>query len=620
MTPKEWLAHRGIVPVLSPGMVQNTLSPTPLFLGADWIINLLNTILQGITGAIGELFTAGLAEFLFFPSPYHMPAANEAFYYSRDLGLKLFPIVIALGILSMPFSQMEKARPYRQAWRGVTVIFAIALAPPMLDICLQLVNWTGQQLYPTSYSLSFAGQGMLDQLAGIGLAGVGLVVAGYLMMGVSILGILVLLFFLFLREFLFQLTYQHFAILMVLWYIDWGPFKVSNHIAKLVFRTTSYLLLAGILMSAALATGATLAGGDPGAVQASMQGGQFAGEQATISFWRQFAGWFMGIALAGVVGAKAATMGGVPMSQVARAKGGGSGSGGSASDAGGDGKITRIRDQGREALSQLGSRAGDRFDEAGGPLAGTQEFLAQGRSSLNETASSISDRIGPQGSAVAAGVGSVGKFAAKEGMAGTAYAAKNMNQSPMQWATAARNRYRDKPLVDTGQYSGGQYKLDSFESSGSGASGGATDSTSVGGSRAAAASANDREPEQDGLTEEFNEALDEAFENSGFSEGGNNQSEGGLVDDNAGGSGAHPGGYSDRPDGEADIGWEAKPRYTLRQTGNGGDGASSESGSPESTPTESSAPESSATESDSSGDRESDNGRDDDWDNLVNFM
>ncbi|MDS0243053.1 MULTISPECIES: hypothetical protein [unclassified Haloferax] len=593
-------------------MIQTTLTPTPLFVGADWIINLLNTILQGLTGAIGELFTAGLAEFLFFPSPYHMSAANEAFYYSRELGLKLFPIVIAFGILSMPFSQMEKARPYRQVWRGVTVIFAMALAPPMLDICLQLVNWTGQQLFPTSYSLSFAGQGMLDQLAGIGLAGVGLVVAGYLMMGVSILGVLVLLFFLFLREFLFQLTYQHFAILMVMWYIDWGPFKVSNHIAKLVFRTTGYLLLAGILMSAALATGAALAGGDPGTVQASMQGGQFAGEQATISFWRQFAGWFMGIALAGVVGAKAATMGGVPMSQVARARGAGSGSGNTASASNGDGKITRLRDQGREALSDLGSRAGGRLDEAGGPLAGisvggAQGYIAQGKSSLNETASSISDRVGPRGTAVAAGVGSVGKFAATEGMAGTAYAAKNMNQSPMQWATAARDRYRERPLVDTGKYSDGQYKLDSFGSSGSGASGGATDSTPVDGSRAAAAGATDRESEQAGLSDEFDEAFDEAFENSDLFESGNNQSKRGLVDDNAGGSGTSPSGYSDRADGETDTGWELKPRYTLRRTGSEGDG-------------ETSAPESPPAGSNPS-DNSEDNGEDDrDWGNPADFM
>ena len=611
MTPKEWLAHRGVVPVLFPGIIQNTLSPTPLFLGADWIVNLLNSILQGITGAIGELFTAGLAEFLFFPSPYYMESANQAFYYSRELGLKLFPIVIAFGILSMPFSQMEKARPYRQVWRGVTVILGMALAPPMLDICLQIVNWTGQQLFPTSYSLTFAGQGMLDQLAGIGLASVGLVVAGYLMMGVSILGVLVLLFFLFLREFLFQLTYQHFALLMVLWYIDWGPFKVSNHIAKLVFRTTAYLLLAGILMSAALATGATLAGGDPGTIHASMQGGQFADQQTTISFWRQFAGWFMGIALAGVVGAKAATMGGVPMSQVARARDGGNTSGGSGSTSGSDGQITRIRDQGREALSQLGSRASDSIDEAGGPLSGisvggAQEFLAQGKSSLNQTASSISDRIGPRGSAVAAGVGSAGKFAAKEGLAGGAYAAKNMNESPMQWATAARDRYRQKPLVDTGKYSDGQYNLGSFGSSGSSRSGSTADSTPVDGSNAAAATADDRESEQTGLPDGFDDALDEAVENSGFSGGGDGRSDGGLVEDDAGGSGAPPGGYSDRaPDEEKDTGWEVKPRYTLRRTGSEKDSTSSESSLPE---------------ADSSGNDESNNDDGPDWDNPAHFM
>lgn len=436
-----------ITPLLS---ALSFLQPlVPLGLVDDGIVALLNKLLLGLFDLIGSLFTTGIRSILFFESPYLMTGPNEAFAYNLRFALVLLPIVVAIGLFSMPFANRQKAALWRQAWRVIQVLVFVALVRPVLHVVLMLVNLTGEYVYPNAYDLTFAGQSLLDSLAAVGVTGIALLVGGYILSGISVLGILFLFFILFLREFLFTLVYQGFPILIVAWYLDWGPFRTSNHIATVVFRITSYLLLVGPLIALALQVGTTFGGGTwppNGAAPPPSP-------DTTVDFWRQFAGWFMGIALAGVFGAKAAMMGGVSIGHIGRAT--------STSRSGG-GTADRSTDRSSEGRRSLRGQARDTFDHlrhrVPSPSSSTVSTAVSGaKTSASETWNEITDRPGWTGAA-ARTAHTAGKWttpkakrATRDGATGVRYAATHLHESPMRWIQAGAEHYRTVPLISNEQ-------------------------------------------------------------------------------------------------------------------------------------------------------------------------
>lgn len=416
----------------------------PLGIVVDGIVNFLNLLLQGILEFIGDMFATGVRELLFFESPYELVGPNQAFAYNLRFALALLPIVVVIGALSMPFANRRKAVTWRQVWRVIEVLIFIALARPALHVALVLVNVTGEYVFPTSYDLSFAGEGLLNSLSALGVTGIALVIGGYVLSGISFLGILFLFFVLFLREFIFHLVYQGFPILIVGWYLDWGPFRIVNHIAVVVFRLAGYLVLVGPLIALALQVGVVFGGGSwPPDGQAPSD------PETTVEFWRQFAGWFMGIALASAFGLKAAMLGGVPVSQISaardRSKSTSANRSRSPDPTGERPDRGSIRGQARDVARLADRRA---------PYSGTlSDRLATTRASMAESWNQVTDRDDVAGE-VARNLGSTGKTlgpiarrTTADAYAGSKYAATHLHESPAGWARAGVERYRNDPLV-----------------------------------------------------------------------------------------------------------------------------------------------------------------------------
>jgi hypothetical protein len=328
-------------------------------------------------------------------------------------------------------------------WRVIEVLIFIALARPALHIALILVNTTGEYVFPESYDLSFAGEGILTSLGAIGVTGLALVIGGYVLSGISFLGILFLFFVLFLREFIFNLIYQGFPILIVAWYLDWGPFKTVNHVSVVVFRLAAYLVLVGPLIALALQVGVVFGGGTW-----PPDGQPPADPETTVDFWRQFAGWFMGIALACAFGVKAAMMGGVPMSRLGAATTGGkTGSTDSwqSRESGGESGRGSIGGQVRDTVGAVDRRA---------PYAGTMsDRISNARDSMSGKWKDVSDRQDVYGATArnleVAGktLGPKAKRAGADVYAGGQYAVTHLHESPADWARASADHYRDKPIV-----------------------------------------------------------------------------------------------------------------------------------------------------------------------------
>lgn len=431
------------------GMLSPPSTFTPMGIVVDGVLNLLNMILQGLFDLIGYLFASGIRTMLFFESPYELAGPNQAFNYNLKFALALLPVIVAIGIFSMPFANRHKAATWRQVWRIIEVLIFIALARPALHVALVLVNTTGEYIFPHNYDLTFAGQGLYDSLFAIGVTGLGLVIGGFLLTSISVIGILFLFFILFLREFLFHLIYQGFPILIVAWYLDWGPFKTSNHIAVVVFRLTGYLVLVGPLIALALQVGAVLGGGSW-----PPDGSPPSDPKTTVDFWRQLAGWFMGIALASAFGAKAAMMGGVPMGQIGAAKGrssksstsDSSGSSGSSDESANRGSLGgQMRDTIREA-DRRAPYSGTMSDRMADRVSNTKESMS---TKWNE----VSDRDDLAGSSArflgAAGktLGPKAKRAAADAYTGGKYAATHLHESPVDWGRAGTEHYRNNPVV-----------------------------------------------------------------------------------------------------------------------------------------------------------------------------
>lgn len=416
----------------------------PLNIVVDGIVALLNRLLLGLFELIGDLFATGLKELLFFPSPYDLTGPNQAFAYNLKFALVLLPVIVVIGAVSMPFANRKKAATWRQLWRIIEVVVFLALARPALHVVLVLVNTTGEYVFPSSYNLSFAGEGILNSLGAIGVTGIALVIGGYILSGISVLGILLLFFILFLREFIFNLVYQGFPILIVAWYLDWGPFKISNGLARTVFRVAGYLVLVGPLIALALQVGAVFGGGVwPPAGQPP------ADPETTVDFWRQFAGWFMGIALACVFGVKAATLGGVPMAQFGASTGGRTSkkidSKQDSLPVNGESHQSSLQNQARDTLREIEHRA---------PYSGTLSHrVSNAKDSMKEKWNVVSDRnesvkfAARHLRATGKSLGPKANRAAVDTYSGGKYALSHLNESPVDWARASGERFRRNPLV-----------------------------------------------------------------------------------------------------------------------------------------------------------------------------
>jgi hypothetical protein len=232
---------------------------------------------------IDGLFDVAIEIFLHVENPYGVPKANEAWMNSFEVALAIFPVMIILGLLSMPFAEEQKTSLWRQGLRIVGVIAIIAVSRPLMGFGVDLSNTMVTALMPTGTDLLnvinpfSAGMGSLSNvMSGFALALVIWFIGWYSLIAVGI--VLVLLE---LRVFFIYLVYIASPVLAVFWYADWGLLESVNEFANKWARMGIYTLLSGPIIAIIFRTMVVIADG------ALMQGADGMAE-GVAAFWSQF--------------------------------------------------------------------------------------------------------------------------------------------------------------------------------------------------------------------------------------------------------------------------------------------------------------------------------------------
>ena len=205
-------------------------------------------------------FTQGLVDvpleiFILLRNPVDSQSALIAWNSMFEVALALLPIMMILGLLSMPFADEQKTSLWRQGIRVVGVIAIIAVSKPLIGFGVELSNALTVATLPNGDDIfaQILGGGILNggsTLFETGAAAV-LVVAvaaalfyfGYGIYFVIMFALIVIM--LQLRQFFIYTVFIASPLLAVFWYADWGMLEPVNEFANKWFRMGLYTCLTG---------------------------------------------------------------------------------------------------------------------------------------------------------------------------------------------------------------------------------------------------------------------------------------------------------------------------------------------------------------------------------------
>jgi hypothetical protein len=249
----------------------------------DKFTNAVGNWLRQAGEGINDLFDVAIEVFLHVENPYGVPQANEAWMNSFEVALAIFPVMIILGLLSMPFADEQKTSLWRQGLRIVGVIAIIAVSRPLMGFAVDLSNTMTTALMPSGTDLInifnplSSGMGALSNvMSGIALGAVILFIGWYSLIAVGI--VLVLLE---IRVFFIYLVYIATPVLAVFWYADWGLLESVNEFANKWARMGIYTLLSGPIIAIIFRTMVVLADG-------ALVSGSDGMAEGVAAFWTQF--------------------------------------------------------------------------------------------------------------------------------------------------------------------------------------------------------------------------------------------------------------------------------------------------------------------------------------------
>jgi type IV secretion system protein TrbL len=215
------------------------------------------------------------------------------------------------------------------------------------------------------------------------------------------------------------------------------------------------MLLAGIVMAGLLQTGAAAAGAyadmaDQGATAAQ---GQQTGDSGFGEILEAYLFWLIGLVAPALVGIKSAAMAGLSPRRISGRQGAKSKSNSQNSS------TSQLREQStRTSLIKqakhgaagvdnwaTGGKGGAAAKKAGSTATRTKGAVGSAATTLLSEKKVNEAKKG--GQAFKKG----GKRAVKDAKSGTDYATRNLHQSPVDWAEAGLERYRENPAVDTSE-------------------------------------------------------------------------------------------------------------------------------------------------------------------------
>jgi type IV secretion system protein TrbL len=182
------------------------------------------------------------------------------------LSIALLPILIAGGLIAMPFSQDRETSLWNMVARVVAVIFFIAISQPLFGFLIEASNAVTNALAPPTFVLTFNADlgGSWGSTLGLGVEVIALFVAVPLMFIATIIASVLLV----LRQFIVVTVAVGAPFFAVLWYANWGPMKSISNFAATWIRMGVYALLVGPIIALVMrvfnviATGGISASGD----------------------------------------------------------------------------------------------------------------------------------------------------------------------------------------------------------------------------------------------------------------------------------------------------------------------------------------------------------------------
>ena len=403
-------------------------------------------------GFVGELIANGIRTFIIFDSPYTDPAMQAAFRHNLDLFPQLLVIMFMVGVATKPFADQREVTNFMLCWKALKVIIFVAVGRQIMHYGLLLTNGLIRHIFTKEYGTAFGPEVLQSGLAGAGAASAGAVVGGIILSAISVAGILLALGVFVLREFLFNATFILLPVLGAMLFVDFGPLRAMSDIAKMALRATAYMLLAGIVMAGLLQTGAAAAGAYVDLTGQAVQGNPSFGEVLEAYLF-----WLIGLIAPAFAGIKAATMAGMSPRRISGRQGAKSSSGGTAS------KGSKAGDSPRAALMEQARHGARGVDQrfAGGRGGALASRVGSAGGSMKGKAGSVVADNAPKGEKIVNGGKELndlgkrtGKRAAEDTKAGADYATRSLDQSPLDWAEAGLERYRENPVVDTTDQTG----------------------------------------------------------------------------------------------------------------------------------------------------------------------
>ncbi|MFC4360246.1 hypothetical protein ACFO0N_20045 [Halobium salinum] len=427
----------------------------------DWIANFFTYILTGILGFIGELIANGMRTFIIFDSPYSDPTMQAAFQHNLDIFPQLLVIMFMAGVATKPFADQREVTNFMLVWKALKVIIFVAVARQIMHFGLLLTNAIIRHIFTANYGAAFGPEVLKSSLDGAAASGAGVIIGALILSMVSVAGILLALGVFVLREFLFNATFILLPVLGAMLFLDFGPLRYTSEIAKTALRATAYMLLAGIVMAGLLQTGAAAAGAyaDMAGQGATVAQTQQASDPGFGEVLEAYLFWLIGLVAPALVGIKSAAMAGLSPRRISGrqgAKSKSSSQSSSTNQSGGKSTRTALMEQARHGTSKglgyadrktggIGSSAVSRAESAAGRARSAAGSTAT--TVLSEETVKTSKKVGAQGK-------KGGKRAAQDVKAGADYATRNLHQSPVDWAEAGLERYRENPAVDTSTETG----------------------------------------------------------------------------------------------------------------------------------------------------------------------
>ncbi len=209
------------------------------------IIEFLRSLL---VGAINVMFNFGLKPLLTInPSILTDAQFVDAWDSVFELSIALLPILIAAGLIVMPFSEDQEASLWNMVTRIVAVIVFIAISKPLFGFLIEASNGVTDALAPAAFKLTFDADlgGSWGATLGTGIQLVALAVAVPLMLFATILSSVLLV----LRQFIVLTVAVGAPFFAVLWYANWGPMKAISRFASTWLRMGVYALLVGPIIA-----------------------------------------------------------------------------------------------------------------------------------------------------------------------------------------------------------------------------------------------------------------------------------------------------------------------------------------------------------------------------------